>query len=74
MDYFLMYHRQPRTEREREALYGRVRKIAYWLDSFANVGGLHVGLEAIVGFIPVIGEPCRSGECSLTKKKKMFLG
>ncbi|KAF9949478.1 hypothetical protein BGZ72_008759 [Mortierella alpina] len=56
MEYFLMYHREPRTEKEREALYGRVRKIAYWLDSFANIGGLHVGLEAIVGFIPVIGD------------------
>ncbi|KAG0197128.1 hypothetical protein BGX28_009359 [Mortierella sp. GBA30] len=56
MDYFWMYHREPRTEKDREDLYGRVRTIAYWLDSFANVGGLHVGLEAIVGFIPVIGD------------------
>lgn len=50
-----MYHRKPRTEGERENLYGRIRTIAYWLDSFANVGGLHIGLESIVGFIPVIG-------------------
>ncbi|KAF9187411.1 hypothetical protein BGZ51_001317 [Haplosporangium sp. Z 767] len=56
MEYFRMYHREPRTEKEREDLYGRVRTIAYWLDSFANLGGLHVGLEAIVGFIPVIGD------------------
>lgn len=55
MEYFKMYHREPRTEVEREKLYGRIRTIAYWLDSFATVGGLNVGLEAIVGFIPVIG-------------------
>ncbi|KAF9903239.1 hypothetical protein EC991_004062 [Linnemannia zychae] len=54
MEYFKTYHREPRTERERENLYGRIRTIAYWLDSFATVGGLNVGLEAIVGFIPVI--------------------
>ncbi|KAG0057179.1 hypothetical protein BGZ83_001122 [Gryganskiella cystojenkinii] len=56
MEFVRMYHREPRTEKEREDLYGRIRKIAYWLDSFANVGGLHVGLEAIIGFIPVIGD------------------
>ncbi|KAF9080975.1 hypothetical protein BGX29_001507 [Mortierella sp. GBA35] len=56
MEYFRMYHRAPRSEPERENLYGRIRTIAYWLDSFATVGGLHVGLEAIVGFIPVIGD------------------
>ncbi|KAG0275971.1 hypothetical protein BGZ96_003528 [Linnemannia gamsii] len=56
MEYFKMYHREPRTEVEREKLYGRIRTIAYWLDSFATVGGLNVGLEAIVGFIPVIGD------------------
>ncbi|KAG0254520.1 hypothetical protein BG011_005682 [Mortierella polycephala] len=56
MEYFRVYHREPRTEKEREDLYGRVRTIAYWLDSFANLGGLHIGLEAIVGFIPVIGD------------------
>ena len=73
-----MYHREPRTEREREALYGRVRKIAYWLDSFANVGGLHVGLEAIVGFIPVIGNSLANpvgrmhSTWTTTRKKKCF--
>ncbi|KAI1316570.1 hypothetical protein EDD11_009835 [Mortierella claussenii] len=56
MDYLYQYHREPRTEKDREALYGRIRKIAYWLDSFATVGGLNVGLEAIVGFIPVVGD------------------
>ena len=55
MDFIHRYHREPRTEKEREDLYGRIRKIAYWLDSFATVGGMNVGLEAIVGFIPVIG-------------------
>ncbi|KAF9122821.1 hypothetical protein BGX30_001761 [Mortierella sp. GBA39] len=56
MEYFKMYHRKPRTEGERENLYGRIRTIAYWLDSFASLGGLSVGLESIVGFIPVIGD------------------
>ncbi|GJJ71742.1 hypothetical protein EMPS_04099 [Entomortierella parvispora] len=56
MDFIRRYHREPRTEKEREDLYGRIRKIAYWLDSFASVGGLTVGLEAMVGFIPVIGD------------------
>ncbi|KAG0357776.1 hypothetical protein BC939DRAFT_454786 [Gamsiella multidivaricata] len=56
MEFFFKYHREPRTEKEREALYGRIRQTAYWLDSFATVGGLNVGLEAIVGFIPVIGD------------------
>ncbi|KAF9089161.1 hypothetical protein BGX27_002546, partial [Mortierella sp. AM989] len=56
MNFILQYHRQPRTEKEREALYGWIRKIAYWLDNFGTIGNLHVGLEAIVGFIPVIGD------------------
>ncbi|KAF8938971.1 hypothetical protein BGZ58_011037 [Dissophora ornata] len=56
MEFIMQYHRQPRTEKEREALYGRIRRIAYWLDSFATVGGLNIGLEALVGFIPVIGD------------------
>ncbi|KAG0275703.1 hypothetical protein BGZ95_008468 [Linnemannia exigua] len=56
MEYLKMYHREPRTETERESLYGRIRTIAYWLDSFAIVGGLNVGLEAIVGLIPVVGD------------------
>ncbi|KAF9352314.1 hypothetical protein BGX26_009848 [Mortierella sp. AD094] len=55
MEFVLKYHREPRTEKEREALYGWIRTVAYWLDSFATIGGLHVGLEAIVGFIPVFG-------------------
>ncbi|KAF9017966.1 hypothetical protein CPC16_010479 [Podila verticillata] len=56
MEYFYKFHSQPRTEKEREVLYGRIRKIAYWLDSYFNIGGVKVGFEAIVGFIPVIGD------------------
>ncbi|KAF9924049.1 hypothetical protein FBU30_005923 [Linnemannia zychae] len=56
MNYFKKLHREPRTESERENLYGRIRTIAYWLDSFATVGGLNIGLEAIIGFIPIIGD------------------
>ncbi|KAF9423017.1 hypothetical protein BGZ76_003710 [Entomortierella beljakovae] len=56
MDFILRYHRQPRTESEREALYGWIRIVAYWLDNFATIGSFHVGIEAIVGFIPVIGD------------------
>lgn len=56
MNFFVRYHHIPRTEKEREELYGRVRWIAHWLDSAANLGGLHVGLEAMVGLIPVVGK------------------
>ncbi|KAF9302185.1 hypothetical protein BGZ74_005706 [Mortierella antarctica] len=56
MEYFYQFHSQPQTEKEREALYGRVRKIAYWLDSYFHIGGFQVGFEALVGFIPVIGD------------------
>ncbi|KAG0212568.1 hypothetical protein B0O80DRAFT_492708 [Mortierella sp. GBAus27b] len=56
MDFFSRYHHPPRTEQEREELYGRVRWIAYWLDSAARIGGVNVGLEAIVGLIPFIGD------------------
>ncbi|KAK3813097.1 MAG: hypothetical protein J3Q66DRAFT_347401 [Benniella sp.] len=56
MDFFLKYHHPPRTEKEREDLYGRIRWIAFWLDNVANVGGLNIGLESIVGLIPVFGD------------------
>lgn len=92
MEYFYKFHSEPRTEKEREILYGRIRKIAFWyafypqsffikhntltgvdnsqrmvaiaffffafhrLDSYFNIGGVKVGFEAIVGFIPVIGK------------------
>ncbi|KAF9978412.1 hypothetical protein BGZ65_007011 [Modicella reniformis] len=56
MDFFLKYHHPPRTEKEREELYGRIRWMAFWLDSFATVGGFNIGLESIIGLIPVIGD------------------
>ena len=55
MEFILRYHREPITEKEREDLYGWIRIVAYWLDSLTNIGGLHVGLEAILGFIPIFG-------------------
>lgn len=30
MEYFYKFHSEPRTAKEREVLYGRIRKIAYW--------------------------------------------
>ncbi|KAF9161407.1 hypothetical protein DFQ26_004558 [Actinomortierella ambigua] len=55
MNYIKQLHAPPRTVAEREKLYGRIRKLALWLD---NIPGLPIpiGLEAIVGFIPVVGD------------------
>ncbi|KAF9972531.1 hypothetical protein BGZ73_004333 [Actinomortierella ambigua] len=55
MNFIKQLHKPPRTLAERERMYGRIRKLALWLD---NIPGLPVpiGLEAIVGLIPVFGD------------------
>jgi hypothetical protein len=76
MDFFLKYHHPPRTEKEREDLYGRIRWIAFWLDNVANVGGLNIGLESIVGLIPVFGKKAKATPlptCCISFPHRFFL-
>ncbi|KAG0228119.1 hypothetical protein BGW42_002420 [Actinomortierella wolfii] len=55
MDYIKRLHLPPKTLVERENLYGRIRKLALWLDNIPGIPA-PIGLEAIVGFIPVFGD------------------
>ncbi|EDY85308.1 conserved hypothetical protein [gamma proteobacterium HTCC5015] len=41
---------------QQQARWQRVEKLAAWMDTRWNVGGIPIGLDALLGLLPVVGD------------------